>query len=551
MSDALKEYTNAVDNTPQSAPIPGSTQVPNSAGGYSWEVDKWAKLHRFLILGTDGGTYYINQEKLTADNAAAVINCLNDDWMRTVDEIVKISEAGRAPKNDQALFALAMASAARFNAAPHGRSYALSQLPKVARTFTHLAQFANYVSAFRGEGRALRTAYANWFEQKDPNHVAYQVIKYRNREGWTPRDLLRVAHPQGASLAHKSIYEWVTNREKWLDNIQLDINLHIAGFERAQAVKTETELVKVLEEYPSLPHEALPTEFKNKPAVVEALLANGMPIGALVRNLATYTRAGVLNPGSIAEGIVLAQLANREAVQKSRIHPISALKALLVYSNGDHFGTKYAYGYSAKGKEVENPNSRIIDALDDLFYLAFDNVEPTGKTHLLALDVSGSMGYPDNLAGAPGLTPALGAAAMALVTAKSGDPYLIYGFSTSFRRIDITARDRLTDALNKTKRMTMGGTDCALPMKWAKSNNTNVDVFAVYTDSETWAGTPHPAQALKNYRKAVNSTARLAVVAMVSNPFSIADPNDAGMVDLVGFDTSTPAILSEFAKGSL
>ena len=45
--------------TPQSQPIPGSTQVRNSGGGYSWQVDDWTRLDRFLILGAEGGTYYI------------------------------------------------------------------------------------------------------------------------------------------------------------------------------------------------------------------------------------------------------------------------------------------------------------------------------------------------------------------------------------------------------------------------------------------------------------------------------------------------------------
>ena len=45
--------------TPQSHPIPGSTQVRNSNNGYSWAVDDWTRLDRFLILGAEGGTYYI------------------------------------------------------------------------------------------------------------------------------------------------------------------------------------------------------------------------------------------------------------------------------------------------------------------------------------------------------------------------------------------------------------------------------------------------------------------------------------------------------------
>ena len=45
--------------TPQSQPIPGSNQVRNSNSGYSWAVDDWTRLDRFLILGAEAGTYYI------------------------------------------------------------------------------------------------------------------------------------------------------------------------------------------------------------------------------------------------------------------------------------------------------------------------------------------------------------------------------------------------------------------------------------------------------------------------------------------------------------
>ena len=35
--------------TLQSQPILGSTQVPNSAGGYAWQVDDWTRFDRFLV----------------------------------------------------------------------------------------------------------------------------------------------------------------------------------------------------------------------------------------------------------------------------------------------------------------------------------------------------------------------------------------------------------------------------------------------------------------------------------------------------------------------
>jgi 60 kDa SS-A/Ro ribonucleoprotein len=38
---------------------------------------------------------------------------------------------------------------------------------------------------------------------------------------------------------------------------------------------------------------------------------------------------------------------------------------------------------------------------------------------------------------------------------------------------------------------------------------------------------------------------------MLANKFSIADPLDAGMLDVVGFDTSAPQLMSDFAAGTL
>ena len=92
-----------------------------------------------------------------------------------------------------------------------------------------------------------------------------------------------------------------------------------------------------------------------------------------------------------------------------------------------------------------------------------------------------------------------------------------------------------------------GGTDCALPMVEALKHRWAVDTFVVYTDSETWAGNIHPAQALREYRERMGIAAKLVVVAMASNGFTIADPDDAGMLDVVGFDTATPQVITDFA----
>ena len=99
--------------------------------------------------------------------------------------------------------------------------------------------------------------------------------------------------------------------------------------------------------------------------------------------------------------------------------------------------------------------------------------------------------------------------------------------------------------------MNFGSTDCSLPMQEAlKRGLHDIDVFIVFTDSETYAGRIHPSQALKKYREETpKKDAKLIVMGMAANEFTIADPEDEGMLDVVGFDSSVPEIIARFVKG--
>ena len=85
-------------------------------------------------------------------------------------------------------------------------------------------------------------------------------------------------------------------------------------------------------------------------------------------------------------------------------------------------------------------------------------------------------------------------------------------------------------------------------MTWALQQKIKADVFVIYTDNETWYGKIHPVQALQRYREKMGIHAKLIVVGIISNQFSIADPNDGGMLDVVGFDTATPALMTDFVS---
>jgi 60 kDa SS-A/Ro ribonucleoprotein len=514
--------------TPQWEPIPGAVQVANSAAGYSFPLDDWLRLDRFLVLGTEGGSYYAGERELTRDSAVAVLRCIEADGPRAVARIRELSASGRASRADPALLALAIA--AKLGDEPTRRA-AFAAVPDVARTGTHLFQLAAALEAFGGWGRATTRAVAEWYRHDDVRQLAYQAIKYRQRGGWTHADLLRLSHPRPPTEAHRELYAWIVDGAAPGDG---DALAQIHGFERLQRVASAREAAALIREH-RLPWEAVPTELRASPDVWAALLED-LPLTAMIRNLATMTRIGLVAPLADATAHVVARLGDRERIRRARIHPIAILAALVTYERGR----------GERGHHRWEPVPAVVDALDDAFYLAFDNVEATGRRWLLGVDVSGSMAG-GTIAGVAGLTPRVAAAAMALVTAATEPQHQIMAFQHQFVPLGISPRQRLDDVVRRTSGLPFGGTDCALPMLHALEHGLAIDVFMVLTDSETWYGDVHPVQALRRYRERTGIPAKLIVQAFVSNRVSIADPDDAGMLDVVGFDTAVPSLIRDFA----
>jgi 60 kDa SS-A/Ro ribonucleoprotein len=383
--------------------------------------------------------------------------------------------------------------------------------------------------------------------------LAYQAIKYQSRDGWSHRDLLRLSHPVAVDETQNAVLHWITQGWPGVgDEPHPDEALRtLWAFERAKRAGSVAEIAGLIRAY-NLPREAVPTQWLAEREVWAALLDSDMPLTAMIRNLATMTRVGLLTPMSEAVRRVTAELASRERLLAARVHPIALLSALVTYQSGR----------GVRGSNTWEPVAQVVDALDAAFYLAFGAVTPANRRMLLALDVSGSMGG-GMVAGVPGLTPRLGSAAMALVTAASerqhsfvaftagSHPSMWPGHGSGITPLSISPRQRLDDVVRSISDLPFGGTNCALPMLWAMERKMPVDTFVIYTDSETWAGAIHPAQALRQYRQRTGIPARLVVVGMVGNAFTIADPADAGMLDVVGFDTATPELINSFARGEI
>ena len=519
--------------TAQTLPIAGELQVRNGARGYVYPLAPLDRVDRFLILGSEGGTYYASERVLTIENVSHLAALARTDGAAVLDRVIAISESGRAPKVSPAIFALALIAGLAEDAT---RARALDEgLRRVCRTGSHLLEFCSYVNQFRGWGRGLRRSIGAWYDARPVGDLAYQVVKYRDRSGYTHRDVFRLAHPRATETERAALYAWIA-RETLPETDTPALALLGARAKAHAATEPDAQAWANLTRQSGLPREALPSAWLREPAVWEALLPH-LGQTALLRNLATLTRVGLLTPGSQATRVVAQRLTDSARLRKARIHPIAVLAALETYRSGR----------SARGSSQWKPVDAIVDALDAAFGLAFESVAPTGARTLVGLDVSGSMST-GTIAGIPGLTPRVGAAALALTHVRTDASVRVQGVLRSLHRS--TDRAGRFGCVNRQpyEQLPFERTDCALPMLYALENRLAIDVFVVYTDNETWSGTAHPVEALRTYRERTGIPAKLVVAGLTSTGFTIADPNDAGTLDVVGFDSAAPALIANFSR---
>lgn len=517
--------------TPQSEKA-DKRQVLNNAGGFVFTIDPLAQVRRFLILGSDAGTYYQSAGELTAANAQAVIALAESDGIALVDLIVDVSVGGKAPRQNPAIFALAIAASIGTN---ESKAYARSKLDDVARTGTHLFLFAKYIENFRGWGRGLRKAVGNWYLNKPVDAVAFQAVKYRQREGWSHRDLLRLTHPKTVENSRRALFDWISGRDAG------GVPRIIEGFQKAQAGGDPAALVR---EY-GLSWEMLPDDALSRVDVWDALIDKGLPHGALIRQLPRLTNLGIIAPFGGRTTEIAQQLSDPTKLAKARIHPVNVLVALKTYAKGQGRSNEWA------------PVTGIVDALDDAFYASFDSIDPANKRTLVGLDVSGSMGGAFDPSGL--LTAREIGAAFSLVIASTEPGSAVYGFTgsggfgfngnTTFTPLNISRKQRLDDVMRNTSNLPFGRTDCSLPMMAALQEGWQIDTFVIITDNETWVGGIHPHQALVQYRQQTGIDAKLVVMAVTPTNFTIADPTDAGMLDVVGFSSDVPNLVTDFSRG--
>lgn len=523
----MKTYTSIVSetNVPQTQPLPLRTDmVKNNAGGYVFEATPQAKLERFLLLGTMGGTFYAGERELTEAATKFLIERIKADGLGLLATADRFVKEKRILKLDTALYILALAST-HGNEATKRASY--DYISQWCNTGTHLMQFVSMVNDLRGWSAGLRKGVARWYTGMTFDRLIYQTLKYQNRANFSHKDVLRLAHPKATSDEENEYYKFLVGKESKTTHFMLD------AWKRAKTATTNAEVIKAIYDG-KLAWEMIPTERLNEPEVLASVTEN-MPVMATIRNLNRLTYTGALDIGNVLTKTI-AKLTSAEEVKKSGVHPIFVLSAIKTYGAGK----------GDKGNKTWIPNQRIMDALHKTFELAFSSIqaEPiTGVKTLISVDVSASMRSP---ASGTNMLCTEASAALGLTNLKQIVDSEFVLFDTALYGSALGARHSYDEAL-KAVNKGGGGTDCSLPFQYALGKKKFFDVIVIYTDSETWAGRSHGKTLLDEYRRTINPNCKVIEVALQHNNFTGYPTDDTRVLRTVGFDANLPEIINKFA----
>jgi 60 kDa SS-A/Ro ribonucleoprotein len=509
----------------------------NSAGKEVYKVSDFEQLRRFLFLGSEGGSYYISEKALTKVNLTSLERLLADEANH--DVVIKMIEeySHKAFKKDYLVYALARVCSYG-NEELRKRAYAL--LPVVCVIPTNLFLFVDTYkrcskefNGSTGWNALHKQELRKWYVTKPRLTLAYQMTKYKNRNGWTQADLLKLIHIKPRDECDDEMLRYFVKDEVPSSPAKSEALLFLTEIEALKQSSDEKHVIAQVKKW-KLAWEHVPNQFMKSAEVMNAL-ATDMPMVALLRNLNRLTALDVFGLFPETLDTVITKL----SFEKTIVHPLQFLIALKMY----------AQGHGDLGKLTWTPETRITEQLNKAFYASFKSVTPTGKRYLLAMDVSGSMTF-SGVCGITCMTAAEVACAFAMVI-HSGEPCCdIMGFAEKFRELPISHENTLQSNLDATRNLTFGRTDISLPMTWAKNNGKDYDVIIVLTDNETNCNEISPAEALREYRKHVGHACKLIVVAMCVNQFSVADPSDRDMLDCAGFDSSTPEVIREFVMNT-
>lgn len=532
-----------------------------------------ARLRRFLYTGLEGNRYQPGRRDFSAESVQSVPSLLADKrGVEVVKEVLCFAKG--EPKTlcpDALAYVLALCAASDDAATKTAAYRAFKEVCSSPTQLFAVTRFLESVSQGTGWGRAHRNAVAAWYTWRKPRELAAQVTKVVCRHRWTHQDVIRLAHvrPPASNLGVSLVLRYLTKgfqaAEEYLaeerakgvvDPEAAEVLAYLRGVHEVKRTSDEQTAARLVEMH-DLALEHVPTHFLKSKEMWVCLVPR-LPLRLLLEQLPRLARGGLLRGGCLVRPL-LERLQSDNSLADSGC-PLGPLETYALgrclegcsSAPGAGPSTQHSRGGAHTGgkRGHRHHRSQLEDVLASLHVSSFKTVPTTGKRYLVAVDVRSPMAH-GRTVGLGALTPAeaSGLLLQALARAETGVTALAFS-ARGLVDMEINNKMTLSDISRRMRETPMGPVNVSLPLRWAREQKRPFDLFLVCTDNQTQAWDVHPAEALKEYREALNlPQAQLVTCAMCSHGFSLAPPDEFGMLDIAGFDTNVLRIIQDFASG--
>ncbi|CAN7993200.1 unnamed protein product [Ixodes hexagonus] len=545
-----------------------------------------ARLRRFLYTGLEGNRYQPGRRDFSAESVQSAPSLIADKrGVEVVKEVLCFTKGEpRTLCPDALAYVLALCAASDDTATKAAAYRAFKEVCSSPTQLFALTRFLESVSEGTGWGRAHRNAVAAWYTRRNPRELATQVTKVVRRHRWTHQDVIRLAHVRpppsnlGVSLVLRYLTKGFQAAEEYLAEEQgkgvvdpeaVEVLAYLRGVHEVKRTTDEQAAARLVEMH-DLALEHIPTHFLKSKEMWVCLVPR-LPLRLLLEQLPRLARGGLLK-GSCVLRPLLERLQSDNSLADSGC-PLGPLETYALGrslegcpSSSLGAGTSSQHGGAGRGpysrpwggphagpggkRGHRHHRSQLEDVLASLHVSSFKTVVSTGKRYLVAVDVRSPMAH-GRTVGLGALTPAEASGLLLQALARAETNVTALAFSArGLVDMEINNKMTLADISRRMRETPMGPVNVSLPLRWAREQKRLFDVFLVCTDNQTQTWDVHPAEALKEYREALNlPQAQLVTCAMCSHGFSLAPPDEFGMLDIAGFDVNVLRIIQDFALG--
>lgn len=530
-------------------------QVANAEGAPAYHRELKEQVVQALTTNMLGDTFYANKAELTAQTLETLGKMRDADPEFLAKALIYARNEGYL--QEAPITGLAVLSTAA-DKGPFQKAF-----NRIVQTPDNLMKFVAKVkngTIRQGLGGVALRAAKEWFKGLSE----YHALKYSGnspsvmedghvvKNNYSLRDAILLARPAVADPAVNERLNWLVSRHHDLE--RLTNNPQLAAFEKLKRAETDDERMRLIEAGRTPWEVVIPTVPKMSPELWQALMKQ-MPYLALLRNINTFERQGLLADDGVVEYLV-SRLTDEKAIAKSKILPFRFYEAYKAYTDPQSgSGTRYHRGHPAEATaEAYLPDSRISAALEQALETSFVNLPELPGTIAIGSDVSGSMSSGTiSEKSATRYIDICGVYTGALLKKATGRALAI-PFETKVVNANLSGQDRILQTTETLARIGGGGTAVGAPIEYLLEKDIKVDTFIGITDSEDWAyggGFYSQGSFLTNWRKYRERYPEAQAYLITIAPYQevMAPSAEPGIHYIYGWSDQVPAYIAKSVQG--